>query len=119
MKSLYVTEIKAESHPEIERLLWFVFAGTRGGISRIKIVSLIKDRPVNTNQLSREIGIDYKAIQHHIKVLEKNNLITDIGERYGKKYFLSPLLESNIEVFDEIITKMKESVKENFLGGVE
>jgi DNA-binding transcriptional ArsR family regulator len=111
MKSLYATEIKAEAHQEVKHLLWFVFAGTRGGISRIKIVSLIKDRPINTNQLSREIGIDYKAIQHHIKVLEKNNLITDIGERYGKTFFLSSLLESNIKVLDEIITKLKKSIK--------
>ncbi len=117
MTSLLVTESKTEAHPEIKRLLWFVFAGTRGGITRIKIVSLIKDRPINTNQLSREIRIDYKAIQHHIKILEKNNLITDIGERYGKTYLLSSLLESNIEVFDEIINKLKESIKK-FSGDV-
>lgn len=111
MKSLYATEIKAKAHPEVKHLLWFVFAGTRGGISRIKIISIIKDRPINTNQLSREIGIDYKAIQHHIKILEENNLIIDIGKRYGKTYLLSSLLESNIKVLDEIITKLQESIK--------
>ncbi len=119
MKSLYATEIKADAHPEVKQLLWFVFAGTKGGIARIKITLILKDNPSNANKLSRELGLDYKAIRHHLKVLEKNNLVTKLGENYGTTYFLSSLLESNIVVYDEIITKMKESVKENFLGGVE
>ena len=108
--------IKAECPPQIKRLLWFVFAGSRGGLNRIRIVLAIKERPINKNQLSKELGIDYKAIQHHLRVLEKNYLIINNSQKYGSILYLSPLLESHIAVFDEIITKMKESVKENFLG---
>jgi predicted transcriptional regulator len=112
MKSLYAREIKAECHPEVKKLLWFVFAGSRGGIKRIKIVLLLREKPINLHQISKEMRIDYKAAQHHIKVLEKNNIITRPSESYGVTYFLSSLLESNIIVFDEIVTKLKESIKE-------
>ena len=50
--------------PNAKRLLWFLFAGSRGGENRIKIISLLKERPYNINQLAEVLGVDYKAIQH-------------------------------------------------------
>ena len=95
--------------PHVKRLLWFVFAGSRGGLNRLKIISILKDRPLNNNQLAKELDLDYKAIQHHIKVLEKNNLITREGEKYGITYFISTFLEVNMETFDEIAEKLDKS----------
>jgi DNA-binding transcriptional ArsR family regulator len=62
--------------PNAKRILWYVFAGSKGGNNRIKIVDLLKERPYNINQLAEAIKLDYKAIQHHISVLEKNNIVT-------------------------------------------
>jgi len=95
--------------PDTKRLLWFVFTGTRGGVNRLKIISKLKEKPLNINQLAKEFGLDYKAIQHHIKVLEKNNLITKMGEKYGIMYFISTFLEVNMEIFDEIEGKLAKS----------
>ena len=95
--------------PTAKRLFWFIFAGSRGGINRLKIISTLKDNPQNTNQLAKEIGLDYKAIQHHIRILEKNNLIIKIGEKYGVRYSLSSFLEVNMETFDEIAAKLDKS----------
>ncbi|MGB9003360.1 MAG: winged helix-turn-helix domain-containing protein, partial [Nitrosotalea sp.] len=67
------------------------------------------ERPLNANQLAKELDLDYKAIQHHIGVLEKNNLITRIGEKYGTTYFISTFLEVNLAAFDEIVTKLEKS----------
>lgn len=91
-----------------KRLLWYLFAGSRGGNNRIKIIDLLKERPYNINQLSEALGLDYKAIQHHIMVLEKNNLVSKIGEKYGVVYFISNYLEVNIEAFNEIKSKIKK-----------
>ena len=88
--------------PDAKRLLWFLFAGSRGGENRIRIIDLIKERPQNMNQLAETMGVDYKAVQHHIGVLEKNNLVTRTGEKYGVLYFISNYLEANIEAFDEV-----------------
>ena len=88
--------------PDVKRLLWFLFAGSRGGETRIRIIDLINERPHNMNQLAEVLGVDYKAVQHHIGVLEKNNMVTRIGEKYGVLYFISNYLEANIEAFNEV-----------------
>ena len=94
---------------DAKRLLWFVFAGSRGGLNRLKIISILRDNPFNTNQLAKEMGLDYKAIQHHIRVLEKNNMITKVGEKYNVTYFISTYLEVNMEAFEEIEGKLDKS----------
>jgi DNA-binding transcriptional ArsR family regulator len=94
--------------PNARRLLWYLFAGSKGGDNRIKIIDLLKERPYNINQLAESLGLDYKAIQHHIVVLEKNNLVTKMGEKYGILYFISNYLEANIESFNEIRSKIKK-----------
>ena len=92
--------------PNAKRLLWFLFAGSRGGENRMKIIDLLKERPYNINQLSESLKLDYKAIQHHITVLQKNNVITKMGEKYGVLYFISNYFEANIEAFNEIKSKI-------------
>ncbi len=63
--------------------------------------------PRNRNQLSIELDLDYKAIQHHLKVLEKNNLVRKIGNHYDVIYCVSTLFENSEFVFDEIIDRLK------------
>jgi DNA-binding transcriptional ArsR family regulator len=93
--------------PNAKRVLLYLFAGSRGGINRSRIVDLLKEHPYNMNQLSEALKLDYKAIQHHILVLEKNNIVSKIGEKYGVLYFISNYLESNIDAFNEIRFQMK------------
>jgi len=88
--------------PNAKRLLWYLFAGSRGGENRIRIIDLLKDHPYNMNQLAEALGVDYKAAQHHIGVLEKNNMVSREGEKYGVLYFVSNYLEANIEAFNEV-----------------
>src|SRR5215207_1327769 len=87
---------------ETKRLLWYLFAGSRGGENRIRIIDLIKKKPHNINQLAEILGVDYKGVQHHIGVLEKNNMVTKLGEKYGVLYFISNYLEANIDAFNEV-----------------
>jgi predicted transcriptional regulator len=93
--------------PNAKRILWYIFAGTRGGRNRMKIIELLKDRPYNINQLAETLRLDYKAIQHHILVLERNNLVNRVGERYGILYFISNYLEANIQAFNDMRAKIK------------
>lgn len=95
--------------PYAKRLLWFVFAGSRGGLNRLKLVQTIRENPLNANQLAKEMGLDYKAITHHIGVLEKNNIITRLGEKYNVTFFISNFLDANMESFEEIAKKLEKS----------
>jgi DNA-binding transcriptional ArsR family regulator len=93
--------------PNAKRILWYIFAGSKGGINRARIIDLLKEHPYNMNQLAEALKLDYKAIQHHISVLEKNNIVNKIGEKYGVLYFISNYLETNIDAFNEIRSHMK------------
>jgi DNA-binding transcriptional ArsR family regulator len=90
----------------VEKLLWWLIAGKRGGINRAKIIKKLNDRPYNANQLAKELDLDYKTIRHHIKVLEENNVIRPAGDTYSKLYFLTDKVNENYEVFQEIWNKL-------------
>lgn len=97
------------SDPTARRLLWYLFAGSKGGENRIKIINLLQDTPLNINRMADVLDLDYKAVQHHVDVLEKNNLVSRMGEKYGIMYFVSNYLESNMDTFNEIMTKINKS----------
>ena len=94
------------SKRSMKYLLGWLIAGTRGGATRAKMIETLNETPQNANQLANHLGMDYRTIRHHLKVLEKNRLITAAGEGYGTTYFLSPALEENYGVFEEIVNKM-------------
>ena len=107
MLTLKARTLEAKRHLQIKIVFWFLFVGSRGGTNRIRIMSVLRNRPRNRNQLAIELGVDYKNIQHHIKVLEGNNLVIKIGNKYGATYCVSALFENNEIVFDEIVARLR------------
>ena len=105
-QNLIVRTIRAQIHPETKTLFWLLFAGSKGSNNRIRIMSVLRKRPSNTNQLSIELDMEYKGIQHHIKILEENNLVKKIGNHYGVTYYVSELFMHNEIAFDEIRDKL-------------
>jgi DNA-binding transcriptional ArsR family regulator len=95
-------------------ILYWLIVGSRGGVNRGKIISLLRVEPMNVNQLANALGVDYRTIRHHIDILEKNLVVTSVGERYGLMYFLSTEMEENYEVFESI---WKRSVRTEKSGG--
>ena len=94
------------------RLLWYVLAGSRGGLNRGRIINLLREQPRNVNQLAEALDVHYRVAEHHIRALEKNHIIAPSGERYGKLYFLSPEVEAHIHLFDEIWAQIQPGKKE-------
>ena len=94
-----------------KHLLQWLIAGQRGGINRALIINTLKEEPKNANQLASLLGLDYRTIRHHLGVLEKNRLITSMGDRYGKIYFLAAELDKNFGVFEEIWNKIGKKLK--------
>ncbi len=108
----YVSSHKNKNaRSQCQAIIWFIFAGSKGGNNRIRIMDLLKKQPYNTNQLSEMLEIDYKAVQHHLKVLEKNNLISKIGDKYDVLYFISNYLEGNIKSYYEVRYKVISNKK--------
>ncbi|CAI9830903.1 MAG: winged helix-turn-helix domain-containing protein [Nitrosopumilus sp.] len=95
---------------ETRKLLMYLFTSTRGGLSRLRIIMRLLEGPLNTHQISRELGMDYKAVQHHMRVLGRNNMVSKSGDKYGALFSLSPFLEmhaaSLCEAIDALSRKM-------------
>jgi DNA-binding transcriptional ArsR family regulator len=95
----------------LKYLLGWLIAGTRGGVSRAKIIETLRETPQNANQLANSLEMDYRTIRHHLKLLEKNRIITSTGDGYGNTYFLSTELEENYGIFEEIVNKLWKKQK--------
>ena len=113
LKEMIKTKLKSENRKpdkQTKKLLFYLFTSTRGGYTRLKIIQLLLKQPYNTHQLAQEMDLDYKAVQHHMRVLEQNNMINKIGEKYGAIFHLSTFLEINITALDEAITKLERKM---------
>ena len=95
----------------LKYLLGWLIAGTRGGVTRAKMIMALKETPQNANQLAGLLKMDYRTIRHHPKVLQKNRITTSAGEGYGTTYFLSPAMEENYALFEEIVEKIWKKQK--------
>ena len=92
----------------LRQLLWYLIAGTRGGMNRARIIEALRERPYNANQLAEALGLDYRTIRHHLDLLQKNGLISrPTGDAYAAPYFLSPYLEGNYAIFEAIREKVR------------
>ena len=93
-------------NPRFKMILWFIIAGTKGGINRAKILNLIKDAPMNANKIATALNLDYKTIVHHVKILSKNDLVVKAEKDYGAEYQLTQIMKENQSVLEEIMQKI-------------
>ena len=96
---------------QLKYLLGWLIAGTRGGVTRAKIIETLREKPQNANQLAKSLEMDYRTIRHHLKIMQKNGIITSMGNGYGTTYFLSIELEENYGMFEEIMNKIWKKQK--------
>jgi DNA-binding transcriptional ArsR family regulator len=99
-----------KTDPYVQKLLSEVFTGMQGRYTRLKIILALAEDPMNTLQLSKKLGYDYKSVQHNLKILEKNHLIEKVGKDYGRMFFISELLSSNLPTLLKIIEKVDKKL---------
>ena len=95
-----------DDDPDLRRTLWFLLGGKRGGENRARIIRRVRARPSNMNQLANDLDLQYKAVQHHIRILVGSSLVVPLGGGYGTVYALSPWFERHIETFDRICARL-------------
>lgn len=112
------TQENEKTDPYVEKILTEVFTGMQGRYSRLKIILAIADEPMNTLQLSKKLGYDYKSIQRNLKILEKNQLIEKIGKNYGSMFFISELMNSSLPTLLKVIEKVdkKLNIKKKYIS---
>src|SRR5207253_9446653 len=105
-----VRTVRSDSSSEekhLRRLLWYLLGGTRGGPNRAEIIKTLQNRPCNANQLAETLRVDYKTIQHHIRMLEENGLVSLANKgSYGAVLFLTSKMDVAIPILDEIRSRI-------------
>lgn len=88
----------------MERVLWYLIAGTRGGENRARILKLLATRPQNAHQVAEGLDLNYKTVLHHLGLLAKHQLVVKaVEDAYGSPYFLSKQMEHYLPVLERII----------------
>lgn len=95
----------------MKQVLWWLIAGSKGGINRARIIQALNKRPYNANQLTQMFSLDYKTVRHHLDVLKKHQIIRSMGEGYGIMYFLTDQMNTRYEDFMEIWMQIDVSDK--------
>ena len=99
-------EGQMQEDPELRRTLWFLLGGKRGGENRARIIWTLRTKPSNMNQLATVLNLQYRSIQHHVKILVGSALVAPSGEGYGAVYLLTPWFEGHFETFQLICQKL-------------
>jgi len=87
----------------MEQALWYLFAGTRGGENRARIVHALEDRPRNANQLAEHLAVDYNTVRHHLDMLVDHDVVEKGDEDYGALYFLTEQFDDYRDEFETIL----------------
>jgi len=90
----------------MEKALWYLLAGTRGGENRARLIRLLDDRPRNANQLAEELDVDYNTVRHHLDVLLDHDVVEQGGDDYGAMYFLTDRFDHHRDTFEQITEQM-------------
>jgi DNA-binding transcriptional ArsR family regulator len=91
----------------MEKALWYLLAGTRGGENRARIIRLLDERPRNANKLAEQLDVDYNTVRHHLDVLLEHDVVERGGDDYGAMYFLTDRFDHHRDTFETITDKME------------
>lgn len=91
----------------MEKALWYLFAGTRGGGTRVRVVRELDDRPRNANELAKRLDLDYNTVTHHLDMLQEHDVVEAGGSDYGKMYFLTDRFEGHRDTFEDITAEVE------------
>lgn len=97
----------------MRQLLWWLIGGSRGGENRLRIVRALEERPMNANQLSNALDLNYKTVQHHLEVLVENDVLRTQGEDYGRMYFLTGQMQDNLDILEEVAEQAELSTHDS------
>ena len=114
MNTFTQKKLETKCSPKIKQLFWDLFCKYTVTVSRTIIMKVVRKKQLNAYQISQEVSLDHKSVLHHLRVLEKNNLVVKIGARYGGKYFPTLFFEHYEILFDEILVKLENVLPQSY-----
>ena len=75
----------------------------RGAPTRIKVLQSLLVSPKDRAQLAEELGLDWKAIDRHIDVLERYNIVKESSTHGTAKFYeLTPSGNMLLKLMEEV-----------------
>ena len=96
----------------MKRLLYWLLEGTKGGPTRVQLLSILSKKPMNMRQLALAAKLDYKTVEHHVELLMKNSVLEHSGNGYGQVYFISDIATAQ-DGFGNLIKGGKDGKRQN------
>ncbi|WP_336037880.1 winged helix-turn-helix domain-containing protein [Halobacterium yunchengense] len=90
----------------MERVLWYLLAGARGGPNRCRILRALRERPRNANRLAEDLDLDYTTVRHHLDLLVEHDLVEDAGDGYGTVYLLADRVDEDWATVEDVIERV-------------
>jgi len=87
--------------PGFRSLMWYLLFGTRGGPNRRRLLEELVRSPANAHQLSESVGLDYRTVRHHLRILERNGAVTrPVGDAYATPYEICASTSAYLETLE-------------------
>jgi hypothetical protein len=87
--------------PGFRSLMWYLLFGTRGGPNRRRLLEALLRSPANAHQLAAALGLDYRTVRHHLKILERNGAVTrPVGNAYAAPYEICASASAYLETLE-------------------
>ena len=77
---------------------------------RARMLQLICHTPMNANQLSEAMNVNYRTAKFHLDVMLRNGLVKAEGPKYGMVYFPSPSCLAHKDLLMKVIEDGPSSV---------
>ncbi len=89
--------------PGFRSLMWYLLFGTRGGPNRRRLLEALDRSPANAHQLAAALGLDYRTVRHHLRLLERHGAISrPVGNAYAAPYEIAPATSAYLETLPDM-----------------
>ncbi|WP_297068732.1 winged helix-turn-helix domain-containing protein [Thermococcus sp.] len=83
-------------------LLWLL-VGSKGGRTRVRILRLVMEKPVNVHKVAKELGLNYRTAKYHLGLMLEHGIVEKVGEDYGAIYVPSHDVEESWDEIEKLI----------------
>lgn len=91
-------------------MFWWLIIGSKGGAMRARMLQLICHKPMNVNQLSEALKVNYRTAKFHLDIMRKNGLVKATGPKYGLVYFPTQVCLAHKDLLMKVIEEGPSAV---------
>lgn len=91
----------------MKNILWYLLVVSRGGATRASILCALVKKKRNAHQLATTLNLDYKTIQHHLRLLLKHKIVeVQKDKKYGAQYMIGSFIPNIDQELPELLVKL-------------